>query len=96
MPNKIGSANPGSRGRGRPKGSVNKVTAAAKDAIAMAAERLGGTDRIVAWAQEDAKNESVFWSTIYPKLIPVQLAGEPDNPLRHITRIELVDGDGTD
>ncbi len=71
---KIG-ANRGNAGKGRPKGAKNKITVVAKDAIAAAADRLGGIDRIVAWAQEDAKNESVFWSTIYPKLIPVQVNG---------------------
>lgn len=70
MPNKITGGKPGP---GRPKGSPNKVTAAAKDAIAEAAARLGGTNRIVAWAQEDPKNESAFWTTVYPKLLPLQV-----------------------
>lgn len=63
------------RGRGRPKGSPNKVQKAAKDAIAEAAQKLGGTNRLVEWAQEDAKNEHAFWATIYPKLLPLQLTG---------------------
>ncbi len=63
-------------GPGRPKGGMNKTTAIAKDAIAKAAEALGGADRLVAWAQEDPKNESAFWVTIYPKLLPLQLTGE--------------------
>lgn len=58
---------------GRKKGTPNKVTGIAKDAIATAAEKLGGADRLVAWAKEDPANERAFWSTIYPKLIPVQL-----------------------
>jgi hypothetical protein len=61
------------KGRGRPKGSQNKVSRAAKDAIAEAAENLGGSERIVAWAQEAPENERAFWSTIYPKLIAVQV-----------------------
>ena len=91
MPNKIEDENLTRRGRGRPKGSPNKVAKAAKDAIAAAAEELGGYERIVAWAKEDAKNEAAFWSTIYPKLIPVQLSGDPENPLNvTVRRIELV------
>lgn len=78
------------RGPGRPKGSQNKTTAAAKDAIAQAAEKLGGTNRIAEWAKEDPKNEALFWSSIYPKLIPVQLGGDPDNPLIHEIRRSLV------
>lgn len=73
MPNKITGGKPGP---GRPKGSPNKVTAAAKDAIAQAAAELGGYARIVAWAREDAANERAFWTTVYPKLIPVQVTGE--------------------
>lgn len=61
---------------GRPKGVPNKTTQTAKDAIAMAADRLGGTDRLVAWAQEDPANERAFWATIYPKLLPLQVTGE--------------------
>ena len=78
MSNKITGGKPGP---GRPKGSPNKTTAAAKDAIAQAAAELGGTNRIVKWVKEDALNERVFWGTIYPKLIPLQVGGDPKNPL---------------
>jgi hypothetical protein len=69
----IGSGKPGP---GRPKGALNKTTATAKEAIALAAEGLGGTDRLIAWAKEDSKNEHAFWATIYPKLLPLQVSGE--------------------
>lgn len=58
---------------GSRKGKPNKVTATAKDAIALAAEKLGGAARLVEWAKEDAKNEHAFWATIYPKLLPLQV-----------------------
>lgn len=61
------------RGAGRPKGSRNKTTVAAKEAIALAAEGLGGTDRLIDWAKEDPQNERVFWGSIYPKLIPIDV-----------------------
>lgn len=79
---KVG-ANRGNAGKGRPKGAVNKTTQIAKDAIAIAAAKLGGADRLVAWAKEDAQNERAFWATIYPKLLPLQVTGgEPgDAPL---------------
>jgi hypothetical protein len=66
----------GKPGPGRPKGALNKTTQLAKDAIAMAAEGLGGTDRLIAWAREDAQNERVFWGTIYTKLLPLQVNAE--------------------
>lgn len=71
--------NRGNAGKGRPKGSANKTTQAAKDAIAQAAEELGGADRLVAWVKEDPANEKVFWGTIYPKLLPLQVNGAGEN-----------------
>lgn len=68
--------------QGRPKGSLNKTTSLAKEAIALAAEGLGGTDRLIEWAKEDPKNESAFWTTIYPKLLPLQISGEGGGPLQ--------------
>lgn len=88
--NKIEAGNLTRKGAGRPKGSQNKVTKAAKEAIAEAAEKLGGVDRLVSWAKEDPLNERAFWSTIYPKLLPLQVAGDAENPIRTVTRIELV------
>lgn len=74
--------------QGRPKGSLNKTTVAAKEAISLAFDGLGGADRLTAWAKEDPKNESAFWTSIYPKLLPLQVAGDPENPLvvQSITR----------
>ena len=78
------------KGPGRPKGSPNKVNKAAKDAIADAAEALGGSARLVDWVKEDPLNERAFWTTIYPKLVPVTLGGDADNPVNLIHKIELV------
>jgi len=72
---------------GRAKGSLNKTTRTVKEAIEMAADKLGGADRLVAWAQEDPLNERAFWSSIYPKLLPLQVQGDKDAPLAvHIVR----------
>lgn len=87
------------RGPGRPKGSPNKLGKAVKDVIAAAAEQLGGQKRLVAWAKSDPKNESAFWATIYPKLLPLQVQGDKNNPLQVITSVRLEamrdDGNGT-
>ena len=73
------------KGRGRPKGSVNKTTAAAKDVINQAATELGGAARLIAWAQEDPANERAFWATIYPKLLPLQVNGAGENGVHLVT-----------
>lgn len=79
----------GKAGPGRPKGIPNKTTIAAKDAIAKAAEALGGAKRLVEWAKEDPLNEKVFWGTIYPKLLPLQVSGEGGGPIQTVTQIML-------
>jgi len=68
-------------GPGRPKGALNKTTRSVKEAIEYAAKGLGGADRMIAWAKEDAANERAFWASIYPKLLPLQIAGDPDSPI---------------
>jgi hypothetical protein len=77
---------PPNAGKGRPKGALNRTTASAKDAIAQAAEGLGGTNRLIAWAQEDPANERAFWATIYPKLLPLQVSGEDGGPIEAVIR----------
>lgn len=73
------------RGGGRPKGSPNKTTAAAKAVIEQAAEGLGGADRLLAWAQEAPDNEKAFWATIYPKLLPLRHEGPGENGEHTVT-----------
>lgn len=77
--NKLEGGNLTRKGAGRPKGSVNKVGAAAKAVIEKAAEELGGADRLVKWAKEAPENERAFWATIYPKLLPLQVNGSGDD-----------------
>lgn len=69
----------GNKTGGRKKGTPNKVTATAKEAIALAAEGIGGVDRMIAWIKEDESNEKVFWSQMYTKLLPHQVEGTGEN-----------------
>ena len=48
----------------------------AEAAIAEAAQRLGGADRLVDWARADPDNESAFWKMLYPKLLTLQVSAE--------------------
>jgi hypothetical protein len=74
---RFGKGNPG-----KPKGAISHTTRAAKDVISKTADMLGGADRMLEWVREDAQNERVFWGTIYPKLLPLTVAGDKDEPLR--------------
>lgn len=79
QPKNTGRFGPGNPGK--PKGALSKTTKAAKEAIAEAADELGGVDRLVAWVKEDPSNERVFWGTIYPKLLPLTVNGDSSNPV---------------
>ena len=76
--------------KGRPKGAVNKTTMEAKEAIAMVAQGLGGADGLLKWAQRDEKNETIFWGTIYPKLLPLTVSGDNNAPLAIAITREIV------
>jgi hypothetical protein len=60
---------------GRKKGVPNVATRDVKQAILMAAERVGGAARLAEWIKEDARNEHSFWVHIWPRLLPVFLQG---------------------
>ncbi len=55
---------------GRTKGTLNKTTVIAKEAIEMAFNGIGGPAAFTAWASE---NQGDFYRMIFPKLLPVQL-----------------------
>ncbi len=55
---------------GRPKGSQNKTTVAAKEALQMAFDGIGGVPALIAWAM-DEKNQGEFYK-IYTKLLPLE------------------------
>lgn len=79
---------------GRSKGTPNKVTGLAKDAVAQVFDTIGGAARMAKWAEE---NPTQFYQ-IYAKLIPVQVNGAGENGEHLISgvTIKLVGGkDGT-
>lgn len=86
----------GGKKKGRPKGVPNKLTQSVRDAIAQAAEGLGGVEGLIAWARKDDKNEAAFWTSLYPKLLPLQVAGDPKHPINHVLRMERLIVDPSD
>ena len=49
---------------------------AVREALSLAADRIGGPDALVKWIRRDRENERIFWSVIYPKLLPLKVDGE--------------------
>lgn len=80
-------------GPGRPKGMPNKTTALLKDAILKAAEAAGGEGEeggMVGYLTQQARMNPGPFMALLGKVLPMQIAGDPENPLQTITRIELV------
>ncbi len=75
-------------GPGRPKGSKNKTPALIRDMISQALSDAGGVEYLVACAKEP-RTASAFLGLV-GKVLPIQLTGEDDGPVRTVTRIELV------
>lgn len=76
---------------GSRKGVPNKSTAALKDMILQALDKKGGAE----YLERQADQNPVAFMTLLGKVLPMQVAGDPDNPLRTIVKVELVGGDGT-
>jgi len=67
-------------GMGRPKGSLNKNTAAVKDMVLTALSNAGG----VKYLEQQAQENPTAFLTLVGKVIPLQVAGDPDKPIKHL------------
>jgi hypothetical protein len=84
---------PPNAGKGRKPGVPNKTTALLKDAILKAADGAGGKEGLTGYLKEQAiKNPGPFMSLL-GKVLPMQVSGDPDNPLNtnHLIEIVLVE-----
>ncbi|AGF74963.1 hypothetical protein BAnh1_10950 [Bartonella australis AUST/NH1] len=82
-----------SRGRGRPKGSLNKTTKLLKDALIAAAEQAGshyGHDGLVSYLQYHAINNPVPFFSLLAKVLPLQVTGEGGGNVQTISRVEII------
>lgn len=76
---------------GRAKGTPNKTTALLKDAILRAAEQAGskvGNDGLVSYLELQARENPGPFMALLGKVLPMQIAGDPDSPIIH--RVERV------
>lgn len=60
-------------GKGRPKGTPNKTTAAVKEALTLAFKGLGGVPALVKWAKT-AENRGEFYK-LWAKMLPQEVTG---------------------
>lgn len=78
---------------GKPVGAVSKTTKALKEAILLAAELSGrdckGKDGLVGYLQRVADEDVKAFSALLGKVLPLQVAGDPDNPvtIQKVTRV---------
>lgn len=66
----------GTKTGGRKKGVPNKITQDVREAILKVADGLGGAEGMLEWAQSDPVNARIFWSQIYPKVLPKEIKQE--------------------
>jgi hypothetical protein len=71
---------------GRQKGTPNKTTASAKAAIEQVFDGLGGSDALLAWAEESDENKRAFYVQVWPKVLPLQVNG-PGEDGAHLHKI---------
>lgn len=76
-------------GMGRPKGSANKTTALLKDAILQAAD-LAHADGMVGYLTKQATDNPGPFMALMGKVLPLQLAGDPNAPLVAIIERRIV------
>lgn len=65
----------GKKTGGRQKGTPNKLTSLARQAIEQAAEGLGGAERLEKWVRGDPT------INLFPKLLPLQVTCKDEEPL---------------
>lgn len=83
------------KGEKRPnqgKRGPNKVTKELKEMILQALDNAGGVDYLEERAN-DPRTASAFL-TLVGKVLPMQVAGDPKNPLQHRIEITVVDANG--
>jgi hypothetical protein len=67
----------GTKTGGRKKGTPNKVTGAVKDMVLTALGNAGGVE----YLEKQAKENPTAFLTLIGKVIPLQVAGDQDNPV---------------
>jgi len=88
--NKIGQ-NMGNRGKGRPKGAMNKNSKLLKDAILEAASRAGnkfGKDGLVSYLEGQAEENPTAFLSLMGKVLPLQVKADLEGEVQHVVRLK--------
>jgi hypothetical protein len=72
--------NRGNAGKGRPKGSPNKLTKALKEMILLALDEAHPEGAVEYLKQQAQTNPNAFL-TLVGKVLPMTVAGDPENPV---------------
>lgn len=83
----VKSTVPPNAGKGRKKGVPNKTTALLKDALLQAATNAGNGDMVAYLTAQATANPGPFLALL-GKVLPMQIAGDPDSPLLLVHKIE--------
>jgi len=59
---------------GRPKGTKNKLSRAARENIGAVFEALGGVRGMTTWAKRTPRNMESFYRDIYPKILALDVS----------------------
>lgn len=90
----VAKRKPPAAGMGRKKGSRNKTTTALKDAILLAAAEVGedgkGKGELMGYLKRVAMEDVKAFAGLLGRVLPLQVTGDPDEPLRHVLRVEYV------
>ena len=78
----------GNAGKGRPKGSKNKMTAALKDMILTALNDAGGDGGGVAYLARQAEENPAAFLALLGKVLPLQVAGAGGGPILIATGVQ--------
>lgn len=83
MPTAILGKNRGNAGKGRPKGSPNKVNASLKEMIHAALNDAGGKS----WLAQQAQENPVAFMALLAKLLPLEFKRDPAEPEQLTIRV---------
>ena len=67
-----------------------KVTKALKEAILEAGEAAGGEGGMVAYLTRQAEEQPAAFMGLIGKVLPMQIGGDPESPIRHIIERRIV------